>query len=158
MTTLNVLFLCTGNSARSILGEMAASMVDKKNLIGYSAGSSPTGKVNEYAIRIAQELNYPINKLRSKSWDEFSREDAPIMDIVITVCDNAAHEICPIWSGTPIIMHWGFPDPANISDSNPNKANEFKKIYKELKNRMDIISLLPSDTLSKTKIEKTLSL
>ncbi|HEX6591763.1 MAG TPA: arsenate reductase ArsC, partial [Moraxellaceae bacterium] len=112
--TYNVLFLCTANSARSIMAEAALNVMGKGKFKAYSAGSFPGGKVNPYAIEIAETLGYPTENLRSKSWDEFGGPDAPEMDFIFTVCDNAAGETCPTWPGHPVSAHWGFADPAAV--------------------------------------------
>lgn len=140
MKTYNILFLCTANSSRSILGEMAATLVTNKNFMGYSAGSNPSGTINTCAIKIAKELNYPLSKLYSKSLDSFLSKDAPRMDMVITVCDNAAKEECPLWSGKIIKEHWGFPDPANIENID-NQLTEFRRIFKEIQYRLETLSV-----------------
>ena len=155
MKTYNILFLCTANSSRSILGEMAATLVTNKKFIGYSAGSKPSGIVNTCAIKIARELNYPLSKLYSKSLDSFLSKDAPWMDMVITVCDNAAKEECPLWSGKTIKGHWGFPDPANIENKD-NQLTEFRRIFQEIQSRLETISSLKFETLSVSEIEEKL--
>ena len=111
MKSYNVLFLCTGNSSRSILGEALTTTLSHGQFIGYSAGSKPMGTVNPIALQLVKDMGYPLNLLRSKSWDEFGREGAPHMDFIITVCDEAAGEECPYWPGHPSTAHWGFPDP-----------------------------------------------
>ena len=132
MKTFNILFLCTGNSARSIIAEALLTTMSQGKLIGYSAGSHPKGLVHPIAEKLAIEMNYPIEKLRSKSWDEFSHPEAPKMDFIITVCDNAKGETCPIWPGHPATIHWGLPDPALAEGS----YEEQKKIFCDVRNQL----------------------
>ena len=132
MKTFNVLFLCTGNSARSIVAEALVTTISQGKLIGYSAGSHPKGIVHPIAEELAIEMNYPIEKLRSKSWNEFSHPEAPHMDFIITVCDNAKGETCPIWPGHPATIHWGLPDPALARGS----YEEQKKIFYDVRNQL----------------------
>jgi arsenate reductase len=132
MKTFNILFLCTGNSARSIIAEALTTTMSQGKLIGYSAGSHPKGLVHPIAEELAIEMNYPIEKLRSKSWDEFSHPEAPKMDFIITVCDNAKGETCPIWPGHPATIHWGLPDPALAEGS----YEEQKKIFCDVRNQL----------------------
>lgn len=153
--TYNILFLCTGNSARSIIAEALATTMSKGRFIGYSAGSHPQGAVNPYAAQIAINLGYPADKLRSKSWDEYSKNDAPEMDFIITVCDNAAGEVCPVWLGKPVTAHWGFPDPAaEIDDEEKRKA--FSDVTSGLRRRIDLLLSLPIDSLDKLSIQTEL--
>ena len=132
MKSFNVLFLCTGNSARSIIAEALTTTMSQGKLIGYSAGSHPKGLIHPIAEKLAIEMNYPIEKLRSKSWDEFSHPEAPKMDFIITVCDNAKGETCPIWPGHPATIHWGLPDPALAEGS----YEEQKKIFCDVRNQL----------------------
>jgi len=132
----NVLFLCTGNSARSILAESLLNHWSKGLFIGYSAGSFPKGQVHPLAIRLLQQLNMPTDGLRSKSWDEFARPDAPRMDFIFTVCDQAAGEVCPIWPGHPITAHWGLPDPAAVEGSEAEKMLAFREAFRVLEARV----------------------
>jgi arsenate reductase len=132
MKTFNVLFLCTGNSARSIIAEALVTTISQGKLIGYSAGSDPKGIVHPVAEELAVEMGYPKEKLRSKSWDEFSHPEAPKMDFIITVCDNAKGETCPIWPGHPATIHWGLPDPALAEGS----YEEQKKIFYDVQNQL----------------------
>ena len=131
----NILFLCTGNSARSILGEAVATLESKGRLIGWSAGSTPTGRVHPIAAELVTRLGYPQHKLRSKRWDEFAAADAPQMDIIITVCDNAAGEVCPYWPGQPATAHWGYADPSEIQGSEEEKLAAFAQTLLQIKHR-----------------------
>jgi arsenate reductase len=151
--TYNVLFLCTGNSARSIMAEALVTTMGKGRFQGYSAGSKPGGKVNPYAIEKVKEAGYPVENLRSKSWDEFARPDAPKMDFIITVCDNAAGEVCPIWPGHPVTAHWSFEDPAAVEGSDEQKRAAFAKIYKQILARMTTFVGLPLHSLEKNAIQ-----
>jgi arsenate reductase len=132
----NVLILCTGNSARSILGESLINRLGGGRYAGYSAGSTPTGKVNPFAIRLLAEKGYPVAGLRSKSWDEFAAPGAPHIDFVFTVCDNAAGEVCPIWPGHPAKAHWGIPDPAAAEGSDEARLQAFRTAYAQLEQRI----------------------
>lgn len=143
----NILFLCTGNSARSILAEALATTLSHGRLIGYSAGSKPAGYVHPVALQIAKEIGYPATLLRSKSWDEFGREDSPKMNFIITVCDSAAGEECPYWAGHPATAHWGFPDPASVTGSDEEKWTAFRKVEMGLRNRIELLLDLPLDSL-----------
>lgn len=151
--TYNVLFLCTGNSARSILAEALATTMSNGRLVGYSAGSHPQGTVNPYAIDFIREIGYPVEKLRSKSWDEYATNSAPPMDFIITVCDNAAGEVCPIWPGKPTTAHWGFPDPASVTGDDAQKRKAFADVAVGLKHRLDLLLSLPIDSLDKLSIQ-----
>jgi len=143
----NVLFLCTGNSARSIMAEALLNVHGKNRFMAYSAGSTPTGKVNPFAAELVAKLGYPAEMLRSKGWEEFEAPDAPHMDIVITVCDNAAGEVCPIWPGHPMTAHWGFEDPAAVEGSDEEKRAAFSRIFREIAQRVDLLIQLPVDKL-----------
>jgi arsenate reductase len=145
--SFNILFLCTGNSARSILAEALATTLSHGRLIGYSAGSKPAGYVHPIALQIAKEIGYPATLLRSKSWDEFGREDSPKMNFIITVCDAAAGEECPYWAGHPATAHWGFPDPASVTGSDEEKWAAFRKVEMGLRNRIELLLDLPLDRL-----------
>lgn len=144
---LNVLFLCTGNSARSILGEALATTRSNGRLIGYSAGSRPNGKVNPFAAELCEAMHYPAHRLRSKSWDEFAQPNAPAMDLIITVCDNAAHEVCPVWPGHPATAHWGLPDPAAVVGSDADKRAAFRAIRDAMQKRIDLLLEWPLHAL-----------
>lgn len=147
MQSYNVLFLCTHNSARSVLGEMAATLHSNGRLIGYSAGSSPRRQVHPMAVEIAQQVGYPPEKLRSKSWDVFAAPGAPEMDFIVTVCDNAAGEVCPIWPGHPATAHWGFPDPSAVSGSDEDRRRAFREVMVGLQKRVELLAALPLETL-----------
>ncbi|HEY4318697.1 MAG TPA: arsenate reductase ArsC [Herbaspirillum sp.] len=152
--TYNVLFLCTGNSARSIMAEALLNSMGKGRFHAYSAGSHPNGTVNPLAIEQIAPTGYAVDKLRSKSWDEFAAPGAPQMDFVITVCDNAAGEICPIWPGHPISSHWGFEDPAAAVGSNEEKRAVFSKVARQITTRVNIFNSLPFHTLENTAIKR----
>lgn len=147
MKTYNILFLCTHNSARSILGEALASTDQSGRFIGYSAGSTPGGKVNPFALQAALQMGYAEEKMRSKSWDEFAAPDAPKMDFIVTVCDNAAGEVCPVWPGNPATAHWGFPDPSQVEGSDEVKRQAFKDVAVGLKRRIELLAALPLEKL-----------
>lgn len=148
MKTYNILFLCTHNSARSVLGEAVASIVSNGRLIGFSAGSHPSSVVNPFAIKVANELGYDISKLRSKSWDEYATTDAIKMDFVITVCDNAANEICPFFPASPTTAHWGFADPSSVIGTDEEKLNAFRKVAEGLKQKINKLLAIDLDNLS----------
>ncbi|OGB27457.1 MAG: protein-tyrosine-phosphatase [Burkholderiales bacterium RIFCSPLOWO2_02_FULL_57_36] len=152
--TYNVLFLCTGNSARSIMAEALVTTMSQGRFQGYSAGSKPGGKVNPFAIEKVKEAGYPVEKLRSKSWDEFSKPDAPHMDFIITVCDNAAGEVCPFWPGHPATAHWSFEDPAAVEGTDEEKRAAFNRIFKQILARMNTFVSLPMHMLDKRAIQR----
>jgi arsenate reductase (thioredoxin) len=135
----NVLFLCTGNSARSILAEAYLNTAGRGQFRAYSAGSRPAGKVNPFAVELLRKQRIDIAGLRSKSWDEFAKPDAPKLDFVFTVCDNAAGETCPLWPGRPITAHWGVADPAAVQGSDEVKRKAFLKAFTELSRRIDLL-------------------
>jgi arsenate reductase len=143
----NVLFLCTGNSARSILAESTLRKDGRGHFRSFSAGSQPKGTVNPFAIRVLKSLDYPTEDLRSKSWVEFVRPDAPVMDFVFTVCDNAAGETCPIWPGQPMTAHWGIEDPAEVQGTAIEKEAAFVAAFRYLKNRIAIFTSLPLESI-----------
>ena len=153
MKTYNILFLCTHNSARSVIGEALASTQTNGKFIGYSAGSTPGTSVNPFAREIAVNLGYPVDKLRSKSWDEFALPDSPKMDFIITVCDNAAGEVCPVWIGNPVTAHWGFPDPSQVRGSDDEKRKAFKDVMLGLSKRIQLLADLPLDRLDQMSIQ-----
>lgn len=152
--TWNVLFLCTGNSARSIMAEALVTTMGQGRFKGYSAGSKPNGKVNPFAIEQVKKTGYPVENLRSKSWDEFAAPDAPHMHFIITVCDNAAGEVCPIWPGHPTTAHWGFEDPAAVEGTDEEKRAAFEKIFRQIVARMNTFISLPMHTLDKHAIHQ----
>ncbi len=154
--TYNVLFLCTGNSARSIMAESILNRLGHGRFKGYSAGSHPAGKVNPYALDLLKRLNHPTSHLASKSWDVFAAEGAPKMDFVVTVCDNAAGEACPIWPGVPMQAHWPFRDPAAAEGSEAEKRQVFADVYGQIHNRVDIFVNLPITTLDKLSLQQRL--
>ena len=139
----NVLFLCTGNSARSILAEAILNKDGGEKFRAFSAGSQPKGEVNPHALELLRASGYDVSGLRSKSWTEFARPGAPKLDFVFTVCDNAAGEACPLWPGQPMTAHWGVPDPADAGGSAAEIAFAFKDAYRMLKRRIDLFSALP---------------
>lgn len=156
MKKYNILFLCTHNSARSVLGEVLASTHQSGRFVGYSAGSTPGTKVNPFAAEIAQNLGYETHNLRSKSWDEYASPDAPVMDFIITVCDDAAGEVCPVWPGHPATAHWGFADPSKVEGSDEDKRQAFKDVMWGLKKRTDMLAALPLETLDAISIQQEL--
>lgn len=149
---MNILFLCTGNSARSILGEALASTRSNGRLRGFSAGSHPGGMVNPFAAELCAQMPYPAHNLRSKSWDAYAAPGAPVMDLIVTVCDSAAGEACPVWPGHPATAHWGLPDPAAVSGSDPDKRAAFAAIRDAMAARIDMLLALPLETLSRGEL------
>ena len=150
----NVLFLCTGNSARSILAEALLNQWEQGKFHGYSAGSHPTGKVNPLALEILQRHGFPTKGLRSKAWDEFAVPGAPTMDFVFTVCDNAANEVCPVWPGQPMTAHWGVADPAAVDGSELEKIQAFRDAFRLLEKRIKVFVSVPVQLLDKIKLKK----
>jgi arsenate reductase len=148
----NVLFLCTGNSARSIIAESILRKDGRRHFRAFSAGSQPKGAVNPFAIKVLKSLDYPIDDLRSKSWEEFARPDAPVMDFVFTVCDNAAGESCPIWPGQPLTAHWGIEDPAEVGGTDLQKEGAFVAALRYLKNRITILASLPLESIDRLSL------
>ncbi|MGH8262214.1 MAG: arsenate reductase ArsC [Steroidobacteraceae bacterium] len=152
----NVLFLCTGNSARSIPAESLLNHWGNGRFMAYSAGSHPKGAVHPMALQLLEQMNLPTRGLRSKSWDEFAAPDAPQPDFVITVCDNAAGEICPVWPGRPITAHWGIDDPAAVQGSESDRWLEFRCAFRELESRIRIFTSLPLQSLDPIELKKRL--
>lgn len=150
----NVLFLCTGNSARSILAEVLMNRWGGGRFKGYSAGSFPKGQVHPTTLKLLEKLGLPTEGLRSKSWGEFASPGAPPLDFVFTVCDNAAGEVCPVWPGQPVTAHWGVEDPVPVEGSEEKKLAAFNKVFRELENRIKIFSSLPVRTFDRTKLKE----
>ena len=153
---LNVLFLCTGNSARSIMAECILNRLGAGKFRGFSAGSHPAGKVNPVTLNLLRKTNYDVSGLHSKSWDEVARADAPKLDFVFTVCDDAANELCPIWPGQPMTAHWGLPDPAKAQGSEAERTLAFADTMRMLNQRISIFVSLPLDRLSKLSLKREL--
>jgi arsenate reductase (thioredoxin) len=154
--TFNVLFLCTGNSARSILAESLLRKLGAGRFNAFSAGSHPKRGVNPFAVKVLESYGYPTDGLRSKSWDEFARRDAPVMDFVFTVCDSAAGEICPVWPGQPMTAHWGIEDPAAVEGADIEKEKAFVTAFRYLRNRISIFVSLPVARLDKMTLRAKL--
>src|SRR5579871_1275174 len=152
----NVLFLCTGNSARSIIGEALLNQCGRGKFRGFSAGSHPRGAVHPIALELLQRMNLPTEGLRSKSWDEFGSPFGPPLDFVFTVCDNAAGEICPYWPGQPMTAHWGVPDPAAVEGTDAQKWVAFRAAFRLLDNRIKIFTSLPLASLDRIKLQERL--
>jgi arsenate reductase len=151
----NVLFLCTGNSARSVMAEALLNVLGSGRFKAFSAGSFPSGKVQPVAAELAQAFGYDA-PLRSKSWDEFAQPDSPAIDIVITVCDNAAGEVCPIWPGQPVTAHWGVPDPAAVDGTEAERRRAFQSAWMTLRRRIDLLLALPLDKLDRLAMQQQL--
>lgn len=152
--TYNVLFLCTGNSARSILAEVLIQHWGKGRFVGYSAGSFPKGEVNPLALDLIERLGLRTDGLRSKSWGEFAKPGAPVMDFVFTVCDQAAGETCPIWPGNPVTAHWGVPDPASVEGTEEERRQAFRDAYRQLETRIKLFTALPIDKLDRMAVKR----
>lgn len=152
----NVLFLCTGNSARSIMAEALLNKAGAGRFRGYSAGSHPAGEVNPLTLDLLQRNNFPLDGLRSKSWDEFARPDAPAMDFVLTVCDQAAGEVCPLWPGQPMTAHWGVEDPVAAQGTEEERQKVFSSVFRTLHTRIGLLVSLPFEKLDKLSLQKEL--
>jgi arsenate reductase len=151
-----VLFLCTGNSARSLLAEAILNHAGQGRFRAYSAGSQPTGRVNPFAIDLLNRMGLPTMGLRSKSWEEFAAPGAPEIDFIFTVCDNAAGEVCPIWPGRPMTAHWGIPDPAAVEGSDLDRTNAFRDAYRVLERRIGLLTHLPIASLDRLGLQQQL--
>jgi arsenate reductase (thioredoxin) len=152
----NVLFLCTGNSARSIMAEAILNRLGQGKFRAFSAGSQPKGRVHPYTLDLLRRLNHDVSGSRSKNWKEFSQPDAPKLDFVFTVCDNAANEVCPIWPGQPMTAHWGIPDPAEAQGNEAEVRLAFADAYRMLNNRIAIFVSLPMRSLDQLTLQKQL--
>ena len=152
----SVLFLCTGNSARSILAESILNRIGKGKFIAYSAGSHPNGVVNPQALALLKRLDFPTDGLRSKSWDEFANAGAPQLDFVFTVCDNAANEVCPVWPGQPMTAHWGVPDPAAVDGNDAMIAEAFRDAFRTLERRIELFTCRPVRSLDRLSLKQRL--
>jgi arsenate reductase (thioredoxin) len=153
----NVLVLCTGNSARSILGEVLFNVLGKGRFIAHSAGSKPVGRVNPFALELLRQQGLSTEGLRSKSWDEFAAPGAPEIDFIFTVCDNAAGETCPIWPGKPATAHWGIPDPAAVTGDDAAKRAAFRKASEQLARRIQLFMSLPIESLDNLTLKEKLA-
>jgi arsenate reductase len=154
--TYNVLFLCTGNSARSILAEAILSKLGKGRFNSYSAGSMPKGEPHPQALKLLKSLGYETASFRSKSWDEFAQAGAPKLDFIFTVCDNAAGEVCPVWPGQPMTAHWGVPDPAAVTGSDAEIAAAFAETYRLMNNRISAFVNLPLESIDRLSLTNRL--
>ncbi len=154
----NVLFLCTGNSARSILAESALNRMGEGRFVAYSAGSQPKGEVHPLALDLLEAQGFPIEGLRSKSWDEFERPGAPKMDFIFTVCDNAAAETCPVWPGHPMTAHWGLPDPAAVDGPVETRRRAFRDTLIALQSRLRLFTSLPIAKLDRLRLKRELAM
>lgn len=152
----NVLFLCTGNSCRSVMAESILRSAGLGRFQAFSAGSHPTGEIHPYALDILDKMKHPTAGLRSKNWDEFAEEGAPEMHFVITVCDKAAGEVCPVWPGQPMTAHWPFPDPAAFEGTEAETRAVFADVYGQIRNRIDIFANLPLQSLDKLALQREL--
>ncbi len=153
-THYNVLFLCTGNSARSIMAEAIMNQKGRANFTAYSAGSHPSGTVRPESLRQLEAAHLPTTGLRSKSWDEFAKSGAPQLDFVFTVCDNAANEVCPVWPGQPMTAHWGIPDPAAVQGTKEQVEKAFREAFFLLDRRISLFLSLPLSTLDRFSLKK----
>lgn len=152
--TYHILFLCTGNSARSIMAEVLMNHLSRGRFRAFSAGSHPAGAVNPFALELLRRKGFAVDALRSKNWDEFAQAGAPRMDFVVTVCDRAAGEVCPVWPGQPMTAHWGFEDPAAATGPDEAKRKVFEKVFIEIARRIELLLALPVDKLDRLALEK----
>ena len=152
----NVLFLCTGNSARSIMAECILNRVGHGRFRAFSAGSHPTGAVDPFALDLLKRRNHPVDELRSKDWEEFAQPGSPDLHFVFTVCDRAAGEVCPVWPGQPMTAHWGLPDPAEVEGNDTERHVAFANVYRELTTRLEIFVSLPIEQLDRLALERKL--
>ena len=152
----NVLFLCTHNSARSVIAECILNRIGQGKFKGYSAGSQPNGKVHPMALALLNKMNYDTSGLRSKSWEEFTGPDAPQLNFVFTVCDDAANEVCPVWPGQPMTAHWGVPDPSQATGNEAERAFVFADTYRMLNQRISIFTSLPLRSLDELSLQRRL--
>jgi arsenate reductase len=152
----NVLFVCTGNSARSVMAEAILNKIGGGRFRAYSAGSHPTGVVNPYTIELLKKQGHPVDQLGSKSWSVFEKPGSPRMDLIITVCDNAAGEACPVWPGRPVTAHWGFEDPAALGGAHDEKVAKFNEVYRQIMTRVRMLVDLPIDRLDHSALETEL--
>jgi arsenate reductase len=159
-SVMNVLFLCTHNSARSVLAESIMNRVGAGRFRAFSAGSMPSGRINPHAIALLKHLNYKTDDLRSKAWDEFAKAnnpEAPDLDFVFTVCDNAAGEVCPIWPGQPMTAHWGVPDPSTVTGTEAEVSLAFAEAYRQLNNRITLFCALPLQSIDRLSLQNRLN-
>ena len=159
-SVMNVLFLCTHNSARSVLAESIMNRVGAGRFRAFSAGSMPSGKIKPHAIALLKHLNYKTDDLRSKAWDEFAKAnnpEAPDLDFVFTVCDNAAGEVCPIWPGQPMTAHWGVPDPSTVTGTEAEVSLAFAEAYRQLNNRITLFCALPLQSIDRLSLQNRLN-
>ncbi|HYH39990.1 MAG TPA: arsenate reductase ArsC [Azospirillum sp.] len=152
----NVLFLCTHNSARSVMAECLLNREGKGRFRAYSAGSQPSGRINPYVRDLLERLGFPTADLRSKTWDEFATPDSPRMDFVFTVCDNAAGEVCPVWPGQPVTAHWGFPDPSSATGTDAEKAAFTAEVFRQIERRIQAFAALPLASLDRLSVKRRL--
>lgn len=152
-----VLFLCTHNSARSVMAECILNRLGQGRFLAFSAGSQPSGRINPVVRDLLSSLNYPLDGLRSKAWDEFAAPDAPKLDFVITVCDNAAGEVCPIWPGQPMTAHWGFPDPSSFQGGEAERHAFTADVYRMIQRRLEIFVNLPLASLDRLSLQNRLT-
>jgi arsenate reductase len=152
----NVLFLCTGNSARSVMAECILNRIGGGRFTGFSAGSHPKGAVHSVTLELLRKFNYKTDALRSKDWAEFAQPGAPIMDFVFTVCDRAAREVCPIWPGQPMTVHWGFPDPVEAKGPPEKVLAAFNDVYRQIEKRLQVFTNLPLESLDRLALQRRL--